>query len=334
MPLEKHAPDRFEAVADRLGRAERILVLTHLNPDGDALGSQLALGEALLALGKRVTMFYDGEVSDMYAFLPGLDRVAPEPGSPEDYDLVVLLDCHELPRTGRRTGEMARVPDRLILDHHVADGDVPSGSIIDAGASATGELVWRLLEAMGVRPTPAMATNLFVAVTTDTGSFSFENTTPGCLEAAAGMIRAGAVPWNVFTNLYLNRSLGRLKLLGLALNTLELFHQGSAALLTVTADMVAQTGSTMADTDGFVEYPRSIKGVELAVFLRETGPDRWKLSLRSRGRVNVDAIARHFGGGGHVQAAGASLEGDYEECRRAFIEVSTGHMPEDPVGRA
>ena len=204
----------IEAVAAAVAGSRNILLMAHVNPDGDALGAVLALGLGLLSVGKNVTMFCDGDISEMYSFLPGVSNLKVDPGRPEDYDLVVLLDCNQLERAGTRAVPMSRVKKLAVLDHHVVEGEVPELSVIDTAASAAGELVWHLLQALKIEITSEMATNIFVAISTDTGSFSFANTSPEALEVAAAAVRSGASPWHISAKLFFTAPPGTPSLIG------------------------------------------------------------------------------------------------------------------------
>ena len=281
--------NHFESLAALLRTEDNLILMTHVNPDGDALGSLLALGEALTTLGKNVTLFCQGGLPEMYDFLPQGYRIVDQVGRPEDYRLAVLLDCHTLERSGELTLPLDTVPGLVVLDHHQFNDQRPKNmltesSVIDSDASATGELVWNLTDLMGLPLTPSMATNLFVAISTDTGNFVFSNTTPETLEIASRLVDKGARTWDIFNRLYLERSRGRLALLGLALNDLEVLFDDRVAVLTVTSEMFEATGTNSMDTDGFVEFPRSIKGVDLAMFFRESGTTKCKSEPPIQGR--------------------------------------------------
>ena len=318
----------LKIIASRFRTLDRFLLLTHSNPDGDALGSLLALGGGLKSLDKSITMYSEGLDPALYGFLPGLNELSADPGKPEDYDAVVLVDCHTLDRVGEKALPMSEIPVMAVLDHHLAESELPELAVVDTSAAAAGELVFHLLDVLGVRITADMAMNLFVAISTDTGSFTFDNTSPDALETAAKLVRAGARPWEVFRRLYLGRPKGRLQLLGKAMQAMEYHHDGRLAMMCVTRDMMDATGTSSFDTDGFVEYPRSVNGVELAVFIRENGQGFFKVSLRSLGVFNAAALAGSFGGGGHFQAAGFSLSGSLSSVKEKVITAAAGFMPD------
>lgn len=328
--------DRIKVLADLFAKKTRFVLMTHVNPDGDAVGSCLALGLGLASLNKKVTMFCQGGVPYLYGFLPGTGQISSSPGAPEDYDIAVLLDCHDLERAGDQALAMSRVPVLAVVDHHIADdASLPEHSLVDPGASSAGELVYHILTALGAEITPEIATNIFVAISTDTGSFSYENTSSGALSVCAELVKSGAEPWGVFQRLHLNKSHERLELLGLALRGMTFHHQGRVGAVTITSEMLSVTGAASADTEGVVEYPRSVKGVELAVLFRQTENGGCKVSLRSRGRVNVAALSQSFGGGGHHNAAGFYIKGAIEEVKKRVINAAGPLLPlkEDGGGR-
>lgn len=323
---ENTAP-RIQRLAERFREKSRFLLLTHVNPDGDALGSLIGMGLGLRSLGKQVVMCCESGVPYLYDFLPGVEHVVAEVGDPRDYDAVVLLDCHALKRAGKQASAMTPLPWLAVVDHHIVEDELPEDALVDTTASAAGELVYHLLVAMGAAVTDEIAANLFVAVSTDTGSFSYENTSPGALAVGAELVRCGARPWDVFQAVNLNKRPERLRLLGMALQNMEFFHGGNMGALTVTTDMLASAGATAVDVDGFVEYPRSVQGVELAALFRETGNGACKVSLRSRGGFDTADLARSFGGGGHRNAAGFSLPGALEDVKKQVVEAAGRRFP-------
>ena len=316
----------IEGVARELASRDRILILTHENPDGDALGSALALGEGLELLGKRIRIHCHGVISEMYRFMSGVDRIESDPGRPEDWDAVVILDCHSLDRVGQAAMVMVDAPMLIVVDHHVVEDELPPVHVVDTKAAAAGELVFLILIAMGVKISPTMAVCLYTAISTDTGSFSFDNTTAAALEITAELVRRGAEPWSIFQRLHMHRSPERLRLLALALESMEFHVGGRVSVMTVTRDMMSRTGTQPEDTDGFVEYPRSVQGVELAALFRENGNGNVKVSLRSGGGADAAALARSFGGGGHFQAAGFGAEEGLSHLKERFLEASVHYL--------
>ncbi len=305
----------------RLIRAhQRFVVSTHLNPEGDALGSQIALGRALETLGKDVRLCNRDPVPGLYRFLPGTDRIEVVEMVPAPYDLLVLVDCGGLDRTGLHLPEQGG-GKMVIVDHHLSsEGTRHGGHWIDAGASATGEMIYALIRELAVPLDKTIAVNLYASITTDTGTFRYSNTTPHILRVAADLIEQGADPWDNALRLYESHPEGRIRLLTAALGTLERGLGGRVAWVTLTSRMFAETGTAAGDTEGIVNYPRSIEGVEVALLFRQVGEKEWKLSFRSKGRVNVASLAETFGGGGHHNAAGCQVSGTLEEVTQRVLD--------------
>ena len=324
--------DRIKKLARLIRDRQRFILMTHDNPDGDALGSLLALGEGLKGLGKSVTMYCQGMSVHTFSFMPGIEEVADEPGDPSQYEVAVLLDCHALDRVSPKVSSMDRVPVVVVMDHHVTRDELPPDSILDTEAAATGELVYYLLNALKIGLTTDMAANLFVAISTDTGSFVYENTSAEALAVSSELVRLGARPWDIHRRLNMGHPVGRLRLLGQAISGMEYHYENRVAVMTVTQSMVASADVSTDDTDGFVDYPRSVQGVELAVMIKEIDDNVCKVSLRSLGRINTAQMAARFGGGGHEQAAGFTARNGIEAVRRDVIRVAGEYLPKDSGG--
>ncbi len=296
---------------------KNFLIISHINPEGDAIGSCIALALGLKKIGKSVYILNRDPVPDILKFLPHLNMVSHEIPSRE-FDVLFVVDCATFERTGLKN---LRAKTSVIIDHHVPLSAVtgskpyihPGLSLIDPKASATGELIYKLLRSLEIPIDRDMAVNLYAAIYTDTGGFRYSNTNPETLKIASHLIEAGANPWEVTKEVYENFPLKRLKLLALSLATLE--KKDNIAWITVTRDMFKKTKSSVEDTDNFVDTPRAIKGVEVAALFREDGKNLYKISLRSKGTVDVEKIARTFGGGGHANAAGCRLNGSLSQIK-------------------
>jgi len=305
------------AAAREVRAAGRVLVTAHISPDGDALGSSLALALALKAMGARVTVWSEDPVPYNYRFLPGAAMVVQAIPSGARYDRTFILDLSESSRLGRGFPR-DRLGTVINIDHHATGGGLGTVQVRDKDACATGELVWYILEAAGARITKAIATNLYCAVLTDTGSFHYGNSTPEAFAAAGRMVELGAEPWRVASAVYEAEPPARYGLLGRALGTLRVSCGGRYASLAVTAEDYRATGANKEMTDQFVNYARAIRGVEIAAFFREIEGGRFKVSMRSRGSVDVSAIGLRFHGGGHRNAAGGELPGPLSRARRTI----------------
>ena len=292
-------------------KAETIVIASHIDPDGDAVGSSLAWALVLKKLGKQVVVYNRDAVPYSYEFLPGaelfVDRL------PETCDLLCLLDCSEFERAGKDLAEWSGSDQSLCIDHHLTTDLAADINIVYSQACATGELIYELALCLEPDFKLDVAVNIYTAILTDTGSFRYSNATPSSFVVAGDLVARGVEPWSVAQEVYESQPLGRIKLIGRVLETLQISASGKAAAVWVTQEIFAETGTNSEYSDGLVNYPRSIAGVEVAFMAREIGPEEYKLSFRSRGTVNVAALAAEFGGGGHHNAAGCRLQGRLPE---------------------
>jgi phosphoesterase RecJ-like protein len=315
------------AITDALQRHDRFLVVTHENPDGDALGSLLALSLALRRLGKDAVMYLPGQtpLPQEYAFMP-LDELVREP--PEDAAERVLLavDCAKEDRIGDES-VLSAAPLVLDIDHHHDNTRFGDLNLIVADASSTGEVLRDVFAELGVELTPELAEPLYIALVTDTGRFQYANTTPKSLRLAAELVEAGADVHAVFQEVYESVEFAKLKLLARALGRAEVLEGGRIVVSHLLRSDFAEVGAAEPYSEGIIDYLRAVEGAELAVLIREQlhGPQAHKGSLRSSiDELDVSVIARSFGGGGHRQAAGfssdAPLEEIVERIRLGFLE--------------
>ena len=302
---------------NKLSSCSEVAILTHKSPDGDAVGSVLAMKMALEGAGVKTRLYNRHEVPLVYRFLPGWEEI----------EIVDELDPHKLPRCilvldasdFGRVSLFENAPEDttvVLIDHHRPREPFGDLVFVDTSSASTGELVLELLEANGVEITPEIAIALYTAVFTDTGGFRYPNTSAKALYAGYKLASYGADPTVVAFNVYSNYPGNRHRLLGLALNTLGWSDDGLVAWMEVTLEMFEATGTKAEDTEDFVDFPRSIKGVEVALFFRERLIGGVKVSLRSKSWVNVAEIAAVFGGGGHKNAAGCEIDAPLEEAKR------------------
>ncbi|GAB4295147.1 MAG: bifunctional oligoribonuclease/PAP phosphatase NrnA [Desulfuromonadia bacterium] len=292
----------------------RFLLTTHESPDGDALGATLGLASFLRHIGKEVVVHAIDPVPALFSFLPGADTVTPEI-PPLSYDVSFVLDVGEERRAGLRFSEATAKGVIVNIDHHATCERFGDINLIDPVAAATGILVHRIVEAYGYPLDRDTALCLYVAIITDTGSFRYSNANPEAFSVSSRLIACGINAWDVAEKLYENQPKERLLLLAEALRHLRIDESGLFASLAVTLDMYDRTGASPELTDGFVNYPRSIAGVEVALFFRELAPDRFKVGFRSKGNVDVARLAQTFGGGGHHNAAGCVVDGPLDMVR-------------------
>jgi phosphoesterase RecJ-like protein len=296
------------------------LLTTHEGPDGDAIGSTLALSSFLRKIGKEVTVHYQDPVPDLYTFLPGSESVLRHIPD-KQFDVAFVLDIGERKRAGEEFCNFSRVTTKVNLDHHLSCDNFGDFNLIDSQAAATGILVYRIANAFGYRFDRETALCIYVAIITDTGSFRYSNANREAFTVAGEMIECGINAWDVAEKLYENQPQRRLELLAKCLPTLEVFKDGQAASVTVTCDMYAACGADAEFTDGFVNYPRSVRGVEVAIFFRQLEDKKFKVGFRSKGKVNVAAFSRALGGGGHHNAAGCTVDGTLDEVKTTVYKI-------------
>jgi len=297
-------------------RKEQVFLLaTHINPDGDALGSCLALAEALEALGKKVHIFDRDPVPEPYRFMPKYKQCRSTLGNfLKKNPLLILLDCNSPERAALEGYTFSK---SIVIDHHETESSFGDIRWVERSAAATGLMVFHLIEALNIRITRTMATNMYTAIAVDTGTFRYSNTSPDVLRAGAQLIEAGARPGPISEHLYERWTRNRFDLLKLCLGTLEI--RNSIALIHVTREMFMKTGTVEADTENFSNVPRMIDSVAISALLRETDNGRWKISMRSKGQVNVAKIAAAHGGGGHRNAAGFRIKADLSSLKKTLF---------------
>ena len=301
----------YKATIDLIRNSQSFLVTTHTEPDGDAVGCILAFASVLRRLGKTVDTVCADPVPPSYCFLEGSSDIVTEPGAAAGraWDVALVLDAAALDRTGWVAEVAARCGTVVNIDHHRSNAYFGDENVVEM-AGACGELVYEVLSELGASLVTAEAEALYVAILSDTGCFRFPTTTSRTLGIAAHLLDLGVRPYHAASQVYWQKSLPSLKILGDALCTIEVSHDGKIAIMEITQDMYREAGACGVDTEGFANYPRSIEGVAVGVLLRETERGRFRVSLRAAEGYDVDAIAKVFGGGGHVTAAGFRIDGD------------------------
>jgi bifunctional oligoribonuclease and PAP phosphatase NrnA len=295
------------------------LITSHEGPDADAIGSTLALANYLSALGKDVTIYLCDPVPENCAFLPMADQALHE--MPErDFDVCFVLDIGEFRRAGKAITTSTRIGRFINIDHHLGCENFGVHNLIDPTACATAALIYRIIKARGDQVDFPTALCIYTAVLSDTGSFHYSNANPEAFAIAGEMIACGVKPWDVSENLYESEPREKITLLALALTDLTISPSGEYASLTVTQEMYRQTGGCAELTDGFINFPRKIRGVQVALFFREISEGVFKVGFRSKGKVDVSAISGHFGGGGHRNAAGCVVKGSLAEVKALVFD--------------
>lgn len=311
----------FEEIESLIEAHRRFLVIGHVDPDGDCVGSMLAIAQFLLAGGKEVCCFAPGIIPESYMSLPGADLfVSREELDDVDHDMVIALDA---PTTARTADVVSPGDDRIVvnIDHHPTNELYGKVNIVDDNAAAVAVLVYRFfVEVAPGSITADMAGCLYLGILMDTGGFRFQNTNAEALETAARLVELGARPYELSHEFIYMNKFNTLKLLSKVLGSLEVHCGGKVAVMEVTTGMLEDVGASMKDTEGFVDYASSIDDIELSAFFREIGPQEVRVSLRSRNDYNVVELAERFGGGGHRMAAGLTVEKDLKTAKSIIIK--------------
>ena len=312
-----------KSLISNLRREKFFLLATHINPDGDALGSCLALAEALASLGKKIHIFDRDPVPESYHFMPGRNKCKSTLGNLLKKDpLLILLDCNSPERAALEDYSFRK---SVVIDHHETESPFGDVRWVDRSAAATGLMVFHLIEALNIRITRSMATNLYTAIAVDTGTFRYSNTSSDVLRASAQLVEAGAQPGTIAEHLYERWKKNRFDLLNLCLGTLEI--RNNIAVIHITRDMFNKTGTVESDTENFANVPRMIDSVAISALIRETDDGRWKVSMRSKGLANVAKIAAAYGGGGHKNAAGFRIKKDLSSLKMALFSAGKDILP-------
>lgn len=317
-------------IINQLTNSRHLLIASHANPDGDAVGALLATGLALEKLGKKPVMYNESPIPAVYRFLPDVGRITHEITNVEMFDTAVVLDCGRLDRVGKASSIVRKIPVMVNIDHHITNTGFGDYHVIDTEACATSEIVYRLIQEMKIPMDKRMASAIYTGILTDTGSFRFSNTNQTSFSICEEMVAQGVNPSIVAQHVYGTYSLGRIKLLNLALDSIEISGNGRISIMTVTRKMLKETGTQSEDADGLINYARRIRDVKVAALIREIEPDSetsnekydFHVSLRSDGAVDVADIASAFGGGGHADAAGFSIAATLPELKEKIISLS------------
>ncbi len=320
-------------IADTLKTTPLVALTTHINADGDAAGSVSALARLLPQLGVQARVVNPTPWPSIFSYLLGpdiTDRTAKGSSALKGVDAIIALDVSDMKRLGSLADSVRgmKVP-RIVIDHHVPT-DEPAGEIIldDTDACATGELLYDFASVLDLDVTPAIAEALYTAILTDTGGFRYSNTTPRCHAIAATLLSAGVDPEEMYRRIYASVSTGRLFLLRDSLHSLGHDPAHGISWICVTADALERYEVSPEDLDGIVEHPRSIAGTRLALFFRDLGYGKVKVSFRSTGSVDVNRFAREFGGGGHAKASGALIPGTLEGVRERVVDAARAYVGE------
>ncbi len=300
-------------VGRRIIGSQRIAITSHLRPDGDSLCTGIGLAQIIELMGKKASVINRDPTPYPFNNFPDLEGVKISQIDPDQFDLVILLECADVSRSGQeRIGDSFKIN----IDHHFSTSTYGDVNWIDPGASAVGEMIFELSEELGIRPTPRIANHLYCAIVSDTGSFQFSNTSAKALETCSKLARLGASPIRISELLFNNNPPEKIRLLGQVLSTLRLNEKKNIAVISMFQENLKSLNLKEIDTEDITTLARSIKGIDMVLFFKQMDKEIFRVSCRSKGGANAALVAEHFGGGGHVHAAGFTVTGSYEELLR------------------
>lgn len=304
-------------VAEAIRQRQRFVVTSHARPDGDAVGSSLAMAYALRALGKDVRVLSRDAPPPPLMVFPGVPAIEITSTIDDPADAVIVMECGDVKRPGIEGIERGFV---INIDHHPGNGLYGALNWMDLSAAACGEMVFDLVGELNVPLTYEIALHVYIAILTDTGSFHYSNITPRTFDICRACVEAGVSPPAVARAIFDSNNLGRLRLFGAVLNRMQLDPTGRIATLWVDRTLAQECGGTYEDTEGLINLPLTVKDIQAVIFFKEVGDDEWRVSMRSKGDIDIHAIAREFGGGGHKNASGCSVRGDLKTLQAVFEE--------------
>ncbi len=304
--------------AIRAGR--RFVLSSHSRPDGDSIGSQLAMAFALRALGKEVRVVNADRAPAPLRGFPGVDDIEIASRVEPWADVAIIMECGSLERTGVSGLDRALVVN---IDHHPDNSSYGQINWFDPKAAACGEMVFTLVQALGVPLTETIATHVYLAILTDTGSFHFSSISPRTFDICRQTLEAGVDPVRIARNVYDSNNMGRLKLFGSVLSAMEIDASGRIAIVYVDQPMADAAGGTYDDTEGIINLPLTVKDIQAVVFFKQIDTATYRVSMRSKGEIDIGVVAKDFGGGGHKNAAGCTVDGTFASLRAVFIEKLT-----------
>ncbi len=310
-------------ILDLVDRASSVLLLGHADPDGDSLGTQLVLSDFLRFLGKEPAIRIDGDIPVRYSFLPGIDKIKSQDSPLEiEPDIALIIDCTNLDRVGRCLGFISENTKIINIDHHIHNSRFGDVNLVCDTASSVGEVVYDLLAETEYELTMQNAEQVYTAILTDTGRFHFSSTTPRALRICAELVEMGIDPREITDKIYFSMTPDQLRLRGKVMGNAEVFLDGRICVLTLTQQMLDDGHVDMADFEGLVEYSMQLNTVTIGVLFKEISSNEVKLSVRSRNGFDVAELARKFGGGGHINAAGAAIKLPVNEAKERFVRTA------------
>jgi phosphoesterase RecJ-like protein len=329
MTTMSSAPE-IQQIVDAIRGRQRFVLSSHARPDGDSIGSQLAMAYALRALGKEVVVVNaDAAPAPLMAF-PGVPEIVIAPTVEGDFDAAIVMECGDLGRTGVAGLDRFFV---INIDHHPGNTEYGKINWFDAGAAACGEMVFDLVNALGVPLTPTIATHIYLAILTDTGSFHYSSISPRTFDICRVTLEAGVDPVLVARNVYDSNNMGRLKLFGAVLSAMQIDPTGRIAIVYLDHEMARAAGGTYEDTEGLINLPLTVKEIQAVVFFKQIEGEEYRVSMRSKGAVDIAAVEKEYGGGGHKNAAGCTITGAIDALQKVLVEQIEQAIDGRPVSR-
>jgi phosphoesterase RecJ-like protein len=313
----------IRTVKQAIKKFNEFLITSHINPEGDAIGSQIAIARLLRKLGKKSVMLDDSPVPNVLRFMKGSEDISKEMPRDFNFQAIIILDSPDLARIGRVKEFIKKDSVIINIDHHISNVNFGKFNWVEPDFSSAGEMVYDLFKAFKAKIDLDDAIALYAAIMTDTGSFKYSNTVSKTHRIAAELVDIGVKPYEMHTKIYETSSIQDTNLLGEVLQTMKLTEDGKIAWLWVTKEMLKKTKASLEGTEGIINFARSIDGVEIAILFRETGTDeRVKVSFRSKGNVDVNKLAGSFGGGGHPTASGCTVLGKPEDVEKKVLDIA------------
>ena len=317
-------------IVDAVRARQRFVLSSHARPDGDSIGSQLAMAFALQAMGKDALVVNADPAPPPLMAFPGVRDIRLAPSVEGDVEAAIIMECGDLRRTGVSGLERFFV---INIDHHPGNTGYGQINWFDPSAAACAEMVYDLVSALGVPLTKEIASHVYLAILTDTGSFHYSGISPRTFDICRECLLAGVDPVLVARNVYDSNNMGRLKLFGAVLGAMQIDQTGRIAIVYVDHEMARIAGGTYEDTEGLVNLPLTVKEIEAVIFFKQEKGDEYRVSLRSKGDVDINAIAKEYGGGGHKNASGCTVRGPIEELQKTLVEKVEGAIDGRPAGR-
>lgn len=328
--MTMNSTTEIQQIVDAIRGRQRFVLSSHARPDGDSIGSQLAMAYALRALGKEaVVVNADPAPAPLMAFT-GVPEIVIAPTVEGDFDAAIIMECGDLGRTGVAGLDRFFV---INIDHHPGNTEYGKVNWFDAGAAACGEMVFDLVNALGVPLTPTIATHIYLAILTDTGSFHYSSISPRTFDICKACLEAGVDPVLVARNVYDSNNMGRLKLFGAVLSAMQIDPTGRIAIVYLDHEMARAAGGTYEDTEGLINLPLTVKEIQAVVFFKQIEGEEYRVSMRSKGAVDIAAVAKEYGGGGHRNAAGCTITGAIDALQKVLVEQIEQAIDGRPVSR-